>query len=185
VIKNPEEPMPPPEPEPVPVGDCTGSRKLEKWLPAEDAPRGSMNVDGLAAAEEKELGVKLAAGDYVEARLKVMSVGKGNLVNQQLEFLLGAGEDKNGWILGYDPGKDAVSQANLMRHGRYRAERYPAETYKGGSWNTLRVARCPDGTANLYINGKQLGRGISGLATEEALTLKVRGMQTEFTDKPF
>jgi hypothetical protein len=184
MIKNPEEPMPTPEPPPV-VGDCKGTRGIPDWLPQSIAAKGYVLLVSNGGFSEQPLNANLGAGDYVEAHFRVRKSEAGNLVGQAFEVLLGDNDARSGWALNFIPGQGSLMHANLVNAGVYRAKSFKA-TFKGnGAWNVVRVARCPDGRASLFINGEEVGDGISGLGILEPLSLRARGMEADFSARPF
>lgn len=185
VLIDPPIPLPDPEPlPPVVEGTCEGSRALQGWLPKGSAGKGVLQMASVDSFDESDLGVKIAAGDYVQASLRIPKVEPGDLVGQAMEVLLG-GEGGTGWVLTFEPETGRLNHVNLKRNGIYRAERFSAPSFKAGGWNYFRVARCPDGRASLYINGREVGREIAGLGLSEPIKLRVRKLSAELALKPY
>lgn len=182
VIQNPGEPTPTPEPTPIP-GDCKGSRKISDWLPQAIAAKGYVQLVSVGDFFEQPLNARLAAEDYVEAHFRVRKSEAGNLVGQAFEILLGDNR-RSGWAFNFVPGQTRLMHANQVLQGVYRARSFKVN-FKPSGWNTVRVARCPDGRGSLWINGSEVGDGISGLGLLEPLTIRARGMEADFSARPF
>ncbi len=186
VIKMPDDPMPTfraPVKEVV-RGTCQGARMLTTWLPGDAASQGVLNMASVDSFNEVKLGVDLVADDYIEAHLKVRKVEAGNLVGQAFEILLGP-DASEGWVFMFAPGQDRLLLANLKRKGAYRAKRFDVSAYRPGQWNTLRLARCTDGRASVYLNGKQIGDALSDLGADSPPTIRVRQIALDLASREY
>lgn len=186
IIKMPDEAMPTVQAprKTVVTGTCRGTRALSPWLPAEAASQGVLRLSSLEQFSETRLGSDLAKDDYFEAQLRVRKVEAGNLVGQAFEVMLGP-DAGDGWALMFAPGEDRLLLINLKRKGAYRAKRFDSSAYKPGQWNSLRVARCADGRASLYLNGRQVGDAISDPGADSPPILRVRQLSLDLADRAF
>ena len=134
---------------------------------------------------EKRLNASLKPNNYVEGVLRVNKVEPGDAVGQAVEVMLGEGDSTHGWVLQFAAGQDKLAHTNHKRFGVYRSQRFRGSGYRPQQWNRVRVARCPDGKANLFINGQQVGRGIPLGSPEEPVSFRVRGMTAELAQKAY
>ncbi len=184
-IREPDQPRPTPYPTPQPVrGDCRGSRQVADWLPSSAVKKGMLEMQGGGSFREQQLRAPLATGDYLEIYSRVKSVEQGDLVGQALELVLGR-KDPSGWVISFPPGGTQPAHANLKLGGIYRAQEFSAGGFKPGQWNTLRLARCPDGKASLFLNGREVAAAIPVGADPQPIQIRIRGMKAELSAKPY
>ena len=127
--------------------------------------------------------MELKPGEFVEVQLRISNVAQGALVEQAFEVLAG-GSQGSGWVFSFAPGAGRVAHANMKFKGVYRAGRFNPRGYKSG-WNTVRIARCPDGRASLFINGSEVGKTVSGLGPSESVEVRVRGLTAELSPRAY
>jgi hypothetical protein len=176
--------MPDPVAVPTPTGTCQGSNVIAQWLPAGSAARGSLKLASVNDFSSRELNAQLKPNDYLEGSFRVNQVERGDAVGQAIELVLGNGET-HGWVLQFAPGQDQVIHSNQVRFGKYREKRFRGGAYRSAQWNSVRIARCPNGTATLFINGSQVGEGIPLISASEPVSFRVRGLTAELAPKPY
>jgi hypothetical protein len=183
IIKNPGEPMPS-TPEP-PRSPCEGARQAEGgWLPEELKSRGVLEFTPFGAENEKESSLSLKPGEFVQVYAKVDESAPGDRVSQALEILLG--EPASGWVISFAPASLSASHGNLKRQGRYGPAKFSVYGWKPGAWNELRLARCMDGYARLFLNGQELNQSLGGLGDGALrVNFKSLGVSARLAEKPF
>ena len=182
ILKMPTEPMPRFAMPVAPKSPCEGVKQLSPWLPEEARSRGSLDLQGSA---ERHGSASLSAGDFVQIYVKAQGQAQGDRVGQGLEILLGA-DAPSGWVFSFAPGSDEPAHGNLKIGGRYSAPAFGVASWKKGAFNELRLARCPDGRAHLWLNGQELAQSVElPQAGAEALGFKVIGLSAQFAEKPY
>jgi hypothetical protein len=167
------------------VGTCSGSNALANWVPSDDISRGGIKLASVGDFRKKDLNASLKPNDYIEGVLRVNKVEPGDNVGQAIEVMLGVGEETHGWVLQFESGQDKLIHTNHKRFGAYRGKRFRGSSYKPQQWNRIRVARCPDGTGHLFINGQKVGKGIPLKTATEPVSFRVRGLTAELAPKAY
>lgn len=181
ILKMPGDPMPHVAVPVAPRGPCEGVNEVKGWLPGESISKGILEMAGAA---EKNLAISLDAGSFVQVYVKESGSQNGDRVSQYIEVLLG--EPASGWVFSFPPSADSAAHGNLKAKGRYLSDRFPVSAWRQGAWNELRLARCPDGMARLWLNGADSGRTIGNLPQGPlSIHFKTLGLSAQFAARPF
>jgi hypothetical protein len=173
-----EEAPPPPKASP-----CEGAKAVEHWLPAMDQGRAMSEFKPADGDALRQASASVPDSSYLSMQVKVEESGRGALVDQYLEVLMGA--PASGWILSFAPGSIQPKALNTKLGGRYKPKTFTASGWRSG-WNELRVARCPDGTARIWINGTEQGARIQGLPSGDLpLSYRSAGLGMKVAEKAF
>ena len=181
VIKNPEQPAP----TPVPArGPCEGVRQAGSWLPVAMKSRGNVEFNADADPVLQDSAVSLAPGDFVQIFAKVEQAGATDRVSQALEVLLG--DPSSGWVFSFPPAGPNAVHGNMTFRGHYMASVFSIGAWKSGAWNEIRVARCTDGRARLWLNGQELGTSLDQLPQEsQLLKFRALGVTAHLAEQPY
>jgi hypothetical protein len=183
VLKMPSDPMPPvSRPEPA-RGPCEGVSQKKGWMPEESKAKGMLEFDADAPASERDSALELGPGDFVQVYAFVSKSGEGDRVSQALEFLVGP--EASGWVLSFSPGSTAAAHGNTRYKGRYMGSRFGLEGWKDNAWNELRLARCPDGKARFWINGRDTGQSLDLGPDTLKLRFKALGLSARLAEQPY
>jgi hypothetical protein len=184
VIRSKGQPLPAFRRPEKPQGPCEGAVWMEHWLPTVDLGRGHAAFDPLAGPAAREAAAPMADASFVRVMARVDEAASVDAVSQYLEVLLG--DPGDGWVLSFAPGASSPSHGNLKRGGRYDGATFRVDGWKAKSWNELRLARCPDGSCRLWINGSEQRGRLQGLGnTPLALRFRTAGLKLVLAEKSF
>jgi len=183
VLLQPNEPLPAFHlPAPV-VGPCEGVSSLQDWLPAAARSRGMLGWNPAEAPVNRRLGADLAPGQFARLYLRVEKAALGSAVDQFFEACFG--DPGDGWILDFAPGETKPFMGNVKVDGKYRSDHFAVPGWIQGGWNELRIARCPDGLARLWINGQDVGVTLPGTGSGARFRLRSGGLKAEVASHPY
>lgn len=166
-----------------PTGPCEGVSWVEHWLPVADQGRAFTEFSASAGPVRRQASSPLDVGGFLRIHVQHSETGNGDAVSQYLELLLG--EPADGWVLSFGPGRKSPSFGNLKRGGRYGADAFAVTGWRPGEWNELKLARCPDGQARLWVNGSEQRARLSGLAPGPlGVSLRSSGLGLKASEKP-
>lgn len=173
--------VPPP---PKPVSPCEGAQYVEHWLPKMDQGRAVSEFKPADGDALRQASAELPDSSYLRMQVKVEESGRGAAVDQYVEILMG--EKPTGWVLSFAPGQVSPKALNTKLGGHYKPKTFKADGWRSSAWNELRVARCPDGTARLWINGTEQGARILGLPSGPLpLSYRSAGLGMKVAEKAF
>jgi hypothetical protein len=166
LMREPEDPLPVFQ-VPLEAPSCEGSPR--PWLSS------PFVLDGMKApAESGELD-QLKAGEAIEFSVSAEQAdASADFVKRNVELRLG-GSPAWGWVLSFDQRGSSILRGNQIVAGEYRAASFQVS----GQGGKLRISRCPDGTALLSMNGKELSRLPMGPAPA-ALRIRVSSLKARF-----
>ena len=116
------------------------------------------------AAPDRQSTVSLGAGEYAQVYVKVDESSSGDRVSQAFELLLGS--PGTGWVFSFPSGSTSAGHGNLKINGRYSPAKFSPAAWKPGGWNELRLARCGDGHARLWVNDVEVSQSLANLGSE-------------------
>jgi hypothetical protein len=188
ILRSPGEPAPVFREPKAPVGPCEGAQWVEHWLPAMDQGRALSEFRPVDGDVRRLASASLPASSFVRLQVKAEESAHGDAVSQYLELMLGSpdggGEPDSGWVLSFAPGQLQPKALNAKLGGRYRPKTFSPSGWHSG-WNELRLARCPDGTARLWINGIEQPARIQGLPDGPlSFSYRSAGLGLKVAEKP-
>lgn len=180
IIKDPGDPM---HVEHV-DSPCEGARQVSSWIPDEFKASGRLEFSDQDAPCEQDTSASLAAGDFVQFYAKVDETAGVDGVSQALEILLG--DPESGWVLSFIPGGTSLAHGNLSLNGHYMSDPFGTGAWKTSAWNQIKIARCEDGRAHLWINGDEMSQSLDQIP-QQALQLKIKalGVTARLADQPY
>ena len=181
VLKNEGQPMPKVAPAPALLSPCDGASRVASWLPEECRASSVWNLEG---ASLKDAAQGLAEGDYLEMYVQLVKPGaQGDRVSQDFEVLLG--DPGSGWVISFPPDGASPSHGNVKVRGRYTGKSFATTAWQAGLWNQVRLARCLDGQARLWLNGRELAQSLEHLPQGKmALKFRAPGLAIRLAEKP-
>ena len=139
-------------------GPC-GSELLKDWLPPSERSRGMLAWEPGPPPQARLMGQSLDNGQSVRMYVKMDAAGDDSSVEQFFEVMLG--DPSNGWVFSASPKTTAPTKGNVKVKGSYRGQTFDVKSWKSGEWNQVEVARCFDGAARLWLNGKESGASLA------------------------
>ena len=164
-------------------GPC-GSQLIKDWLPASQQSRGMLAWEPGPPPQARLMGKGLDSGESVRIFVKMDAAGNDSSVEQFFEVMLG--DPANGWVFSVSPKSTAPTKGNVKVKGSYRGQSFDVKAWKSGEWNQIEVARCFDGVARLWLNGKESGAGLPmPQAADGALLLRSGGLKVLMAPQKF
>ena len=171
VMRNPEDALPAFQAPQASVDSCEGRQPRPALASA-------FSLDGRASDSESAELDRLKPGEAAEFQFELQGIGQGSdLVARNVEILLGS-PSPSGWVLSFDRQGKGLPHGNLLIHGEYRSKSFSGGALLDGL-NRLKISRCPDGSARLYVNGREVSTLPLGVG-EEGLSLRARGLKAGF-----
>jgi hypothetical protein len=156
-------------------GPC-GTELVKDWLPPSARSQGVLSWEAGPPPQARLMAQGVASGQSVRLFVKMDPAGGDSSVEQFMEVTLG--DPSTGWVFSAGPGSTAPTKGNVKVKGTYRGKSFDLKAWKSGEWNQVEAARCFDGFARLWINGKDAGAGLPlAQGSDGALMLRSGGLK--------